>query len=101
VHDHAGGLVDDHEVAVFVEDVERDVLGRDRRRELLGQVVLDNVARRDAVGGAARPAIEQDCRLPGEPRGGGAAEARSVLGQEAVQPRRRRGGCQAVGLRMK
>ena len=29
VHDHAGGLVDDHQAGVFIDDVQRDVLGDD------------------------------------------------------------------------
>ena len=36
MHDHSGRLVDDHEIAILVDDPERKVLGLHRRHDRLG-----------------------------------------------------------------
>jgi hypothetical protein len=47
VHDHAGGLVDDDEVVVFVEDRERERLGERRRGPWRRDVDVDRESGRD------------------------------------------------------
>ena len=57
--DKAGRLVDDDQLGVLVEDVERDVLALRLRRLRLGQVDRDDVAGRHLALGFARPACRR------------------------------------------
>ena len=96
---HPGRLVDDYEVTVFIHDVERYRLGLGNGRVSLRNLELDLVAGRDAVRGTRRAAVEGDEMALDQTRRGGTAQVMPMLGEEAVEPWRRLGGDQLVGLR--
>src|SRR5579864_7548087 len=60
VDDHAGWFVDHRDVAVLVQDLERDVFGHRRRLVSLRHLDFNDVTWRDAVGGLSRPSVEPD-----------------------------------------
>ncbi len=53
MHDEAGRLVDDDEVVVLVDDIERDILAQGLRGDRLGHVDCDRIASRDMISGVA------------------------------------------------
>jgi hypothetical protein len=100
VHDHAGRLVDDDQVLVLEHDPQRYVFRRGaRRRSRRRSFVLDQVVGGDPVGSPGDPAVDAYGPLADQSRGGGTAQLGRVLGEEAVEPRRRRRGDQLVGRR--
>ena len=94
VHDHARRLVDDGEVVILVDDVEGYVLGSCLQHKRLRQLDFDDVTGRDAVGGLGRPAVEPNEVSFDQPRRSRPAQLVRLLGDEAVQPRRRSRGDQ-------
>ena len=99
VDDHPRRLVDDHEVAVLVDDVERDLLCARLEDESLGDLEVDDVAGSHGVGGRGGVTVELDKVAFDQPGGGRPAEVRGLRGDEAIQPRPRLSGDQALGLR--
>ncbi len=57
--DHSGRLVDDGEVLVLVDDIERYVLGLEPCGRSLDQIDLDGVALAEPVRRLDRPVIDQ------------------------------------------
>jgi hypothetical protein len=98
VDDHARGLVDDCDVLVLVNDVERDRLSPDFDGICLRNLELDDVTSRDTVRRVRGVPVDQRQVAFDEASGGRAAEVRCMLGQEPVQPGRRGGGDQPVVL---
>ena len=90
VHDEAGGLVDDEQVLVGVDDSKLDLLALERR--LPRRLELDELTARKAV--ALGPSLPVDLHHPrGEqPLGGRARADLGQLGEEAVEPG---SGCRA------
>jgi hypothetical protein len=93
VDDHPGRFVDDNQLGVLVNDVERDRLTRGKldRRVAGRQVELYNIAFASSVGNAGGTPVEQHLARPDEAGGGGPAETGDLVGQEAVDPPRRPG----------
>src|ERR1035441_91816 len=60
VDHHAGGLIDGNQVAIFVEDGERDGFGRGAQGGRIGGFHFDGFAGAYGVGGAAGKAGHQD-----------------------------------------
>ncbi len=86
VDDQAGGLVDDQQVAVFVDDVERDRLGLQHagpRRRLAN---LDLQAGRHQSPRLGRLATDQRMPIGDQPVGGGAAQMRQGAREVRVEP---------------
>jgi hypothetical protein len=89
MHHHPGGLVDDGDVVVLIEDLQRDRLRGGFNYVRLGYLEVHDIPDRHPicrVGGVTvemdQVALDQACR-------GRAAQVVCVLGQEAIQPRRR------------
>src|SRR5712692_4107086 len=100
MHNHARRLVDDHQVRVFVDDLERDRLGGRNRDVGRWDLVLDDVPFRNAVRGIGGLAVDADHVAFDEPRGSRTAELAFALRDEAVEPGRGDLGDQAaLGLR--
>lgn len=100
--DHARGFVDDHEVLILVDDLERDLLGRGRHFICLGDLQLDNVTNRHTVGRIRRFSVDAYEMTLDEARRSRPAEIARVLRDETVEPGR--GGFRdqpAVGLRIR
>ncbi len=90
VDHHPGGLVDDHEVGVRVNDLQRNLLRRGRRSgAAIGRLVLDLVARRDPVRGSRRLAIQAYRTVADQAGRRRSAHLRCVIGQESIQSRPR------------
>jgi hypothetical protein len=96
--DHARRLVDDDEVVVFVDDLERDGFRGGDGFVSLGDLELDDGARGDAIRRLRRLTIDPDEMALDQPGGRGAAKVRGVVGQEPIQPRRRGRRDQALGV---
>src|SRR5712671_3631859 len=97
--DHARGLVDDRQVVVLIENVERNLF-RGRVRDVsLRDLELDHVTHAYAIRGIGRVAVDPDQVALDQPRRGRAAQVDRVLGQEAVQARGRGLRYDSVGLR--
>lgn len=101
VDDHAGPLVDDHQVVVLIDDLQGNVLRLERRRVRLRDFDFDDVAGCYAVSGLTRLAVDGYEVALDQTRGRGTAQVRRVLGNEAVEARRRRGDDQLAGFRMR
>jgi hypothetical protein len=86
VDEHAGGLDDDEQLVVLEEDVERQPLGRHRRRLALVVGDLDRVARFDLVAAGARDAVHRARAAPGEHADAHAAQGTEARGQKLVEP---------------
>ena len=87
--DHAGGLVDDDNLFVFVDDVERDVFGREVERRGRCEFYLDAVARADFVRWLGGAAVDERVAVFDEPLDGRAARALDARGEHRVEPRAR------------
>ena len=89
MHHEAGRLVEDDDIVVLVDDVERDRLGLRLGRGRFGHVDCDRVAAGDVISGVAhRPGAEadlagQDQRLQPGPR-----QLRQPGREHAIEPRR-------------
>ncbi len=100
--DHSGRLIDDQQVFVLVDDLERDVFGLGVRCIGLRDFELDHVAGGDSIRGIGRLAIHCDEVALDQSRSGRAAEVGCVLRDETVQTRRRNVSDQAaLGLRIR
>src|SRR5256886_7500196 len=99
VDDHAGGLVDDRDVVVLVNDVQRDLLRAGLHDIRLGDLEVDDVSGSHAVRRVGGVTVDQDEVTLDEPRGRGAAQLWGLLGEKAIEPRRRRRGGQPTGFR--
>ena len=84
--DHAGGFVDDGEIFVFVNDVERNIFGLEAWRPALGQLDLDLVVFPQLVRcfcafrfTSTSPSVDQ----PLKPR---ARPAVDLFGEKCVEP---------------
>ena len=99
VDDHPRRLVDDDEVAVLVDDVERDLLGARLEDESVGDLEVDDVPRGYGVGGGCGMTVELDEVALDKPGGSRPAQVGGLRGDEAIQPRRGRISDQALGLR--
>src|SRR6476620_17151 len=87
VDNHAGRLVDRDDVLVFIDDVQRNLLGQqlilfDRRDR-----DLDDLARRDLECTAANLAIDQHVAIVDQTLEPGSAHVRDVRGDEFVEAR--------------
>ena len=80
VNDHAGRLVDDSQVLVFINHVERYGLGRGLDGVCLWDLELDHVAGDHAVGGIRRPAVHEHQMSLDQTRGGRSAQLGLLLG---------------------
>ena len=86
VDHHAGGLVDDGEVLVFVEDVEGDVFGDGvERRGLRGAFDLDGFAAVEFLLGLGGMAVDADLAGFDEELDAGAADVGEGLGEVLVE----------------
>ena len=86
VDHHAGGLVDDGEVLVFVEDVEGDVLGDGvERRGLRGAFDLDRFAAVELLFGLGGIAVDADLAGFDEKLDAGAADVGQSLGEVEIE----------------
>ena len=95
VNHHAGGLVDDGEVLVFVEDVEGDVLGDGVKGCGLGGAFdLDGFATVEFLFGLGRVAVDADLAGFDEELDTGAANVGKGLGEVEVEAEI---GCGGVG----
>src|SRR5579885_58542 len=88
VDDHAGGLVDDDDLRVFVNDVERDVFGREfgggRRGDFLD---LDALARAELVRGLRGATADEYVAFFNRALEQRAAHALDARGEEGVESR--------------
>ena len=109
VDDHAGRLVDDHEVGVVVQHGQRQRLRRRRRRGGGGYCHVDHVAGVHRVARPDRPLIEQHVAFPDQPLdprprqlghdgGDEMVEARAVVVAGDLQALRLGGGHRRRGL---
>jgi hypothetical protein len=86
VDHHAGGLVDDGEVLVFVENFERDVLGDGvERGGLRGAFDLDGLAAAELLFGLGGMTVDADLAGFDEELDAGAADVGECLGEVLVE----------------
>jgi len=86
---HTGRLVDDEQVFILIDDIERDRLGHGHRRVCLRNLDLDNVSGRHPIRWLGGLAVDPDQATLDEPRGGRPAQVVRVIRDEAVEPERR------------
>ena len=86
MHDHAGRLVDDHQLLVFVKDVQGDVFRTGRLAGDFGQDHGDPLAFTQAAGGFAAAAVHLGPAGRDDPPQMPPAIVLKVNGQERVQP---------------
>ena len=96
VHNHAGVLVYDGDVAILLDQLERDCLGLHLDLERFGNADLDDVAGSNTVRGLGRLAVDQDEVALDQPRGSRAAEAVRVVGDKTIETSR--GGSRGQAL---
>ena len=90
MHNHAGGLVDDDDLRVFVDYVERDVFGRERGRRGRGQLLdLDPLARAKLVRGLRGAARDENVAVLNRALERRPARRRDARGEERVEARAR------------
>src|SRR5919197_2800488 len=89
VDDHAGGLVDDDYLLVLVDDVERDLFGREFRRRRRGQLDLDALARPQLVRRLRRAPADEHVAVLDRALERRAAHALDPRGEECVEARAR------------
>ena len=94
MHDHPLGFVDDEQVFVLIDDVERDILRLRFDRLRVGQRQRDGVAGGDLVFFVGRRAVAQHLPLFNQRLQRAAGKLPRLRGQPAVQPLARigRGG---------
>jgi hypothetical protein len=85
VHNHAGGLIDGHDVRVFVQDGERYLLRGCMERGRLGGIDVDRIARAHGVGCALRAAVDQHAAALDPGLNARAANVRQALMQRVIQ----------------
>jgi len=98
VNDHPSRLVDDRKVFVFVDHLERYLLGRSVGDVRLGDLELHHIPGCDTIRGIGGPAVEANKMAFDEACGSRAAEVVSVLGEKAVQAKGRGRRDQAAGF---
>src|ERR1035441_3243427 len=86
VDHHAGGLIDGNQVAIFVEDGERDGFGRGAQGGRIGGFHFDGFAGAYGVGGAAGKTSHPDAAGADPLRKAGAAELGKPLAKQLVEP---------------
>jgi hypothetical protein len=86
MHDHARGFVDDCEIVVLVQELERNVLRGGGADIGLRDLELDDIARNDTVGGVGGAAVDAHEVALDQARGGGAAQVLRMLGEKPIQP---------------
>jgi hypothetical protein len=99
VDDHPRWFVDDRDVLVLIDDLQGDLLASRFDNVCLGDLELDDVPGRHPVGRVGRVPVDNDQVTLDQACGGGPAQVVSVLGQEAIEPRRCVRGDQALGRR--
>ena len=98
VNHHAGGLVDDGEVVVLVEDVERNVLGSGVKGCGVGLALdLDLLAAVELELGGGDGSVDADLAGVDEQLHAGAADVRQGLGEVGVQAQAGGGGVRGEG----
>ncbi len=88
MHHEPRRLVDDQQHRVFVKDLDRNGLGRDRQRLAHGNVARDDIARADALRGLRAAAIDGDETPLDQPLRARAREIGVLGGHEDVEPPR-------------
>ena len=83
--DHAGGFVDDGDVFVLVENIERDGFGFDAGRQLLGDLDGHDFVRLDAMRGLARDSVNLHAAFVHERLNARAAQRRELRDEEEVE----------------
>ena len=101
VDDHPRGLVDDGHVFVLIDDDKRDLLRPWLRRVRLRYLEIDDVSHSHAVRRVGGMAVQQGEVTLDQPRRRRTAQLGSVLGKESIEPWRRAGSDQLVGLRIR
>src|SRR6266542_2917590 len=86
MHDDAGRLVEDQQVVVFVENVERDVFGLGIRRAGFGPVDGNRFARPRLMGGFDGSPVDLDVSLVNQPLNGAPRDGGEAGGKEFVEP---------------
>ena len=87
VDDDAGGLVEDKQVVVFVEDVERYRLGLDDAVGHFGQAEADDVTEFERVTGLARAVVDEDVALADHALEEGARDVVEAAAEVRVEAR--------------
>src|SRR5207253_10401618 len=95
----AGRLVAAREVVVLVTDVQRDLLRAGLHDIRLRDLEVDDVSGSHSVRRVGGVTVDQDEMTLDEPRGRGAAQLWGLLGEKAIEPRRRGRGGQPAGFR--
>src|ERR1700738_1431536 len=86
MHHHAGRLVDDDQVLVLVQNIERNRLRLRGQVQPVRRLVLEQVTLPNPRRGPFRAAVDGHQSGAGQPAGGGAAERRVQRREHAVQP---------------
>ena len=99
VDDHTRRLVDDRDVLVLINDVERDLLRPGFDDVSLGNLEFDDVPGHHPVGRIRRASIDENEVTFDQPCGRGAAQLGRLFGQESIEPGRRGRRDQLAGRR--
>ena len=90
MHGHSGGLVDDEQVVVFVDDIKRQRLGGDRQGLDSRNFQLDSLAPAHRSAGLGPRAVQANVsgldKVPDGAARDGFAVCGQAIGQELIQP---------------
>ncbi len=86
VHHHTLRLVDDDQVLVLEDDIQRDILGRDRHRLRFGDIQRDNSAGKRLPGRLQAFSVQRRPPFGQQFLDKGTRLARQQVSQTAVQP---------------
>ena len=93
MYDEPGWLVQNHQRAVFVKNVERDRFWPKLQRFRPGNHQQDPVAWLDLLAGLGSLAVDRDPSLVDQPLEGGSGQRRVAVGQKQIEALRRLPGC--------
>ena len=86
VDDEAGGLVEDHQGVVLVEDVQGDILRMRNGIRGVGPVDLDGFAGMRGVGGFDHAAVDADMAFFDQAAEGAAGDGGEPVAQPGIEP---------------
>jgi hypothetical protein len=89
VNHHPRRFVDDEQVFVFIDNIERNRLGHGHRRVCLGNLDLDDVSGRHPIRGIGSLTVDPDQPALDQPRRSRPAQIVRMIRDEAVEPQRR------------
>jgi hypothetical protein len=86
MHDHAGGLIDGHDVRIFVEDGEGDLLRCGMERGRIGRLDVNDIRRPDGIRRTGGVSVDEHMAALDPTLHTGAADLGKALVHRVIQP---------------